>query len=120
MCFFKLLTFIFTPTDLNHSFTELWRFEGTYGDQLVQTPAKADPLQHVAQERVLMVLEYLQRRGLHNHSGQPVPVLFYLTVNKFFHMLSWNFPCFSFCPLPFTLLKKDWLHSLDTHQLGIY
>jgi len=33
-------------------------------------------------------LEYLQRRKLHNLSGQPVPVL---TVKKFFLIFVWNF-----------------------------
>ena len=37
-------------------------------------PAKAGTLQQVAQVGVQINLEYIQRRRLHNLSGQPVPV----------------------------------------------
>jgi len=46
--------------------------DGTCRDHLVQPSCKAGSLDHVAQEGVQVGLECLQRRRLHNLSGQPI------------------------------------------------
>ena len=55
--------------------TEPQGLGGTSGDDLVQSPAKAGSLEQVSQECIQVGFEYLQRRRLHNLSGQPAPVL---------------------------------------------
>ncbi|MEQ5394207.1 hypothetical protein ABN236_19285, partial [Proteus sp. fly-1013] len=50
------------------------------------TPVKAGTLQQVTQVGIQMDLEYLQRRRLHNLSGQPVPAPHHaLIVNNLFY-----------------------------------
>jgi len=63
-----------------HRITEWQEMEGTSGDHWVQPPAKAGFLQQVAQVGIQMGLEYLQRRELHNLSGQPDPVVCHPTL----------------------------------------
>jgi len=55
--------------------TEPVRLDGTSGDHLIQLSPKVGSLQWVTKEIIQVGLEYLQRRRLHNLSGQPVPVL---------------------------------------------
>jgi len=43
---------------------------------------KQGHLQQAAQDCFQAGFEYLQRRRLHKHSGQPVPVQYYITYNK--------------------------------------
>ena len=56
-------------------------------------------LEQAAQDRVQVGFEYLQRRRIHNPSGQ-----FYcsvtLRVRNFFLMFRCNFLCLNLCPLP--------------------
>jgi len=59
----------------SHGITELYGLEEIFGDHLVQTPAKAGPLDQVAQVGAQGGLECLHRRRLHDLSWQPVPVL---------------------------------------------
>ena len=56
-------------------FTKWPRLEGTSEDHLVQPPAEQDHLEHITQDGIQVGFEYLQKRRLHNLSGQPVPVL---------------------------------------------
>lgn len=70
-------------------------FEGTSGP--IPLPRQSH-LEQVTQERVQANPECLQRGRPHHPSGQPVPVLCILTVNKFFLMWRWNFCCFSLWP----------------------
>jgi len=65
-------------------------------------PKQGHP-QQAAEDHVQAGLEYLQRRRLHNLSGQPVPVLVTLRGKKFFLMFRRNFLCFSLCPLSLVL-----------------
>lgn len=59
----------------NHRITEQVRLEGTTGGRLVQLPLSSRViLQHMAQDCVQRVLEYLQGGRLHCLSGQSVPV----------------------------------------------
>ena len=69
---------------------------------------KQGHLQQAAQDLVQAGLEYLQRRRLHNLSGQPVPVLR--------HRTSSASVC-SHCPLScrWAPLKRVWPHPPDTH-----
>jgi len=69
-------------------------------------------------------LEYLQRRRLHNLSGQPVPGLHHPQSEEVFLMFRRNFLCFSLCPLRplscrWALLKRVWPHPPDTHPSDI-
>ena len=61
-----------------------------------------------------MGLEYLQRRRLHNLSGQPIPELCHpLSKEVHFHVLmELPVPC---CPLTchWAPLKRAWPHPLD-------
>jgi len=64
---------------------------------------KQGHLQQAVEDLVQARLEYLQRRRIHNPSGQPVPVLVTLRGKKFFLMFRRNFLCFSLCLLPLVL-----------------
>jgi len=55
--------------------------------------------EEAAQDRVHVGLEYLQRRRLRSLFQGSVT----LRGKKFFHIFSWNFLCFSLCPLPLVL-----------------
>jgi len=65
---------------------------------------KQDHLQQAAQDRVQAVLN-ISREG---DSTTSLGSLFQCSITfrgkKFFLMFSWNFPCFSLCPLPLVLL----------------
>lgn len=54
---------------------ERLRLEMTSGDQLIQTPAQASPIENISQNCVWVDFEYLRGGILHNLSRQPVPVL---------------------------------------------
>ena len=73
---------------------------------------KQGHLQQAAQDRIQAGLEYLQRRRLHNLPGQPVPGLRHPQREEVLPMFSWNFLCFSLCPLPLVL-------SLGTTENGM-
>jgi len=64
---------------------------------------KQGHLEQAAQDHIQVGFERLQQRRHHNPFGQPVPVFHTLKVKKFFLMFTWNFLCFSLCPLPLVL-----------------
>ena len=66
------------------------------------TPApllNQDHLEQVAQDHVQAGFEYLQRRRLHNLSGQPVPVLSHLQSKEVFSHIERELPEFQFVPI---------------------
>ena len=67
------------------------------------------PLERAAQSHIQPGLECLQRWGIHNLLGQPVPVVFTTLWVKNFPLISnLNLPCLSLKPFPLVL-------SLSTH-----
>lgn len=58
--------------------------EGISGGHPVQPLDKVASLQKIAQERVQVCSEYFQRRRLHHHAGQPVPLLSHPPSKEFF------------------------------------
>ena len=86
-------------------------------------PAKAGSLDQVAQVGVQAGVDYLQRRRLHNLSGQPVPALHDPHCEDLMHLCRTSYAsvCGHF-PLSYhdTLLKKVWPHPFTSHTLDIY
>ena len=90
---------------------------------------KQGHLEWAAQDLVQVDLEYLQRRRMHNLSGQPVPVLC-RPQSKEGKKVSKTSSCpagtscasvCAHCPLScrWAPLKRAWPHPLDTHPSGI-
>lgn len=70
-------------------------------------------LEHMAQDCVQAILEYLQKRRLHNFSGQSVPVLSLLHSKEFLPHIRGSFLSIRFCPLPLVLLSGSTEKRLD-------
>ena len=86
-----------TPTESqNHRIVEVGR--DLCGSPSPTPLLKQGHLQQAAQDRVQVGLEYLQRRRLQGQGSVT------LRGKKFFLLFSWNFLCFSLCPLPLVLL----------------
>ena len=72
---------------------ELW------GPSSPTLPPKQSHLEQVAQEHIQAAFERLQRRRLHNPSGQLFQCSVTLKVKNYFLMFRWKLFCFSLCPL---------------------
>ena len=77
-----------------------------------------------AEDRVQACFEYLQRRRIHNLSGQPVPVLRHPQRGRSSSSCSDRTSCASVCahcPLSchWAPLKRAWPHPPDTHPADI-
>ena len=87
-------------------------------------PAKASSLDQVAQVGAQMGPECLQRRRLHNLSGQPIPVLHHpYCVCSYAHLRGTS--CISVCghfPLSYhhVPLKRVWSHPFASQTSDIY
>ena len=85
------------------------------------TPAKVSSLGQVKQESFQVAFEYCQRRKLHSHSEQIIPMLCH-PQNKeiLFHVELSRFQSVC-CPLTchWAPLKRTWPHPLDTHPSDI-
>ena len=90
---------------LNHRIAESQGLEGTSVDHLLQPPLpRQGHLKQVAQDHVQVGFEYLQRRRLHNLSGQPVPVLHHPQRDEVLLHVQMELPMFHFvsvvpCPV---------------------
>jgi len=90
----------------NHRIRELLVLEGTFTDHQVHPPCKTGSLQQAAQVGVQVDLERLQRRRLHNLSGQPVLYhLYHLHCEVVLSHIGAEFPMLEFmsispCPVP--------------------
>jgi len=89
--------------------------EGTFGDHPVQLLLpKQGHLEQAAQDHIQVRFEYLQRRRLHNLSGQPVPVLCHPQRKKFFLIFSWIFLCNK--DINFALLTISLMLNLESKR----
>ena len=108
----------------HHLFTESQNgrdWKGPLWNILSKTPAKAgSPRQQAAQDLIQAGFECLQRRRIHNFSGQPVPVLRH-SQTSCSDGSSYASVCAHF-PLSchWASLKRVWPHPLNAHPSDIY
>jgi len=82
--------------------------------------SKQGHLQQAAQDRVQAGLKCLQRRGLHNLPGQPVPVLRHPQREEVLPHVQTELPILQFvpiapCPVTGHPLRRVWPHPPETH-----
>ena len=93
---------------------ELQNFRGWKGLQEI-TESKEGIQQYVGQVGIQLGLEYLNRRRLHNLSGQPVPVLHHLYHKECLpHVPCSSFRCWSLS-YHYTSLRRAWPHPFTFH-----
>lgn len=83
----------------NHRITEWLGLEDTRRSSSSTLLLKQIHLEQTAQDRIQAGFEYLQRRRVHNLSGQPVPVLWHPQSRKVFSYILIKLPVIQFVPI---------------------